>query len=206
MSELKLLKNCTIYTGESVLEKHAVLVEKGKIKKIMPDSESGAFESARQINLKGNYLIPGFIDLQLNGGGGSFFTQQISEESIEKIHQVYLRYGTTSFLPTLISTTFENILRALDVTAAYMRRSENIVLGLHIEGPFFNVKKKGAHAEKFLRSPTDDEINILAEKGKGIVSLITLAPEMVTDKQIRTLVNAGINVSAGHTDCSYAEA
>jgi N-acetylglucosamine-6-phosphate deacetylase len=206
MSKTILLTNCIAYTGSRILNQHAILVESGKIKALVPDSELKNYPSIDQINLNGNYLIPGFIDLQLNAGGGVFFTQSITEEAIEKIYRVYLEFGTTSFLPTLISTTFDNMIRAIEVTGNYMRKHGNIVPGLHMEGPFFNIKKKGAHLEKFIKKPSDQEINTIAEKGKGIVKLITLAPEMVSDKQIRTLVEAGINVSAGHTDCSYAEA
>jgi N-acetylglucosamine-6-phosphate deacetylase len=206
MDKAILLNNCIVHTGSAVLSQHAVLIANGKIKKLIPASESEMFSSAEQINLNGNYVIPGFIDLQLNAGGGVFFTRSLSEEAIEEIYRVYLEFGTTSFLPTLISTTFDNIIKAIEVTGNYMREHRNIVPGLHIEGPFFNLKKKGAHLEKFIKRPTDEEINIIAEKGRGIVKLITLAPEMVTDKQIRMLTEAGINVSAGHTDCSYAQA
>jgi N-acetylglucosamine-6-phosphate deacetylase len=206
MSKTTLLTNCIIHTGSAILHKHSILIESRKIKSLIQESEQEKFSSIEQINLKGNYVVPGFIDLQLNGGGGVFFTQHINEESIEEIYKIYLEFGTTSFLPTLISTTFENIISAIEVTKNYMRKQENVVFGLHIEGPFFNVKKRGAHAEKFIRKPSDEEINIITEKGKGIVKLITLAPEVVSEKQIRTLVDAGINVSAGHTNCTYAEA
>jgi N-acetylglucosamine-6-phosphate deacetylase len=206
MPQAKLFNNGVIHTGETLLENHSILIEDGKIKEIVPLSGLSAFSSVSQIDLKGNYVVPGFIDLQLNGGGGIFFTQQISEESIEKIYRIYLEFGTTAFLPTLISTTFDNIIRAIEVTDSFMQKHPLIVPGLHIEGPFFNVKKRGAHAEKFIRKPLDWEIDTIAELGKGIVKLITLAPEMVTDRQIRRLADAGINVSAGHTDCSYAQA
>jgi N-acetylglucosamine-6-phosphate deacetylase len=199
------LTNCIIYTGETVLKEHSILIKDGKIEKIFSSHE--IYDSnAKTIDLNGAYLIPGFIDLQLNGGGGVFFTQDIQEKTLDTIYKVYLESGTTSFLPTIITTSLENILQAIEVTGSYMKKNDSIVLGLHIEGPFFNVKKRGAHLEKYIRKATDKEVEQIAKKGEGVVKLLTAAPEMITEKQIKILLDAGINLSAGHTDVTYKEA
>jgi N-acetylglucosamine-6-phosphate deacetylase len=201
---IKLLKNCTIYTGESVLNDHSILIKDGMVHRIIPSGTKA--EANEIIDLGGRFVVPGFIDLQLNGGGGVFLTQDTSEKTIDKIYEVYLESGTTGFLPTIISSSLEKILEAIEVTRTFMRKKKDIVLGLHVEGPYFNVKKRGAHPEKIIRKPSDEEIQTIAKNGKGVVSLLSAAPEMLSAKQIKILLDAGIRLSAAHTEVSYPEA
>lgn len=200
----KLFKNCTVLSGEQILPGHSVLVEGNNIlsvaEKITPDSTTEVFD------LNGDYVVPGFIDLQINGGGGSFFTNDLDEKSLDTIYQSHLEYGTTSYLPTLISTSMDNIEKAIDVTKDVMAQEKYGVLGLHVEGPFFNKIKKGAHFEKFIHNPKDDEIEMFSTKGKGVIKLVTLAPEVAETNQIKRLVESGIKVSAGHSNATFDEA
>lgn len=196
-----LIKNATVATGEEILEHHHVLIQDGKIQTITPYAPDTGIQ---EIDLKGDFLVPGFIDLQVNGGAGAFFTKDINEKSVKKISEAHLEFGTTSYLPTLISTSFDRILEAIEVIRTC--KGKNGVLGMHLEGPYFNVRKKGAHFEKFIHKPLDHEIDELIEKGKDVIELLTLAPEVVGDKHIRKLVDSGIKVSAGHSNASYREA
>lgn len=204
---MQLLVNGIIHTGESVLREHSILIKENKILKIFP-AHQNAEESigAEKIDVQGSYIIPGFVDLQLNGGGGVYFTQTTDEKTIDKIYEVYLESGTTSFLPTVISTTLEKILLAIEVTKEYRKKKSGIALGMHLEGPYFNPRKRGAHLEKFIHRPSDQEVEEIAKKGEGVISLLTADPEALTEKQIRIFLEAGIKLSAGHTDISYQNA
>ena len=197
-----LFKNATVVTGEQILENHDVLVEKEKITKVA--SEITAPKDAEIIDVKGDYLIPGLIDLQVNGGAGAFFTKDLTEESIQKMGEAHMEFGTTSFLPTLISTSFDMILTAIEITKKCIGKWG--VLGMHLEGPYFNKKKKGAHFEKFIHNPTEDEIKQLCKHGKDVIKLLTLAPEITEPRFIRMLVDNNIKVSAGHSNATYDEA
>lgn len=197
------ITNATIITGERTLVNHSIFIKGNKIEKIAPTINLKD-KDVISIDLNGDYIIPGFIDVQVNGGGGAFLTKDITEESVEKMTSAHLEYGTTSLLPTLISTSHDRILEALDIIKKSMSHSG--VLGMHLEGPYFNPKKKGAHYEKFIHSPSDKEITDLVTKGKDIIKVLTLAPEKVEAKHIRQLVEAGIQVSAGHSNATYEEA
>jgi N-acetylglucosamine-6-phosphate deacetylase len=199
----KVFSNGIIFTGHSVLHTHSLIVENGQVKEIVPGTPT---DRGTVIDLKGKLIIPGLIDLQVNGGGGAFFTKDPSEETIKRMYYAHLEYGTTGFLPTVISTSLENILNCIEVTRQCMKEQKYGVLGMHLEGPFFNPIKKGAHAEKYIRKPTDEILRTIINKGEGVIKLITLAPELFTGKQINMLVEAGFKVSAGHSNCLYPEA
>lgn len=196
-----LIKNATVITGDQVLENHSILLENRTIKKI---AETIDVEANEVIDMQGDYVTPGFIDLQINGGAGAFFTKDLTAESLIKMSDAHIEFGTTSFLPTLISTSHDKILQALEAVREV--QGTYGILGMHLEGPYFNVKKKGAHFEKFIHSPEEHEINSLIQHGAGTLKLVTLAPEMVNLDYVRHLVDAGIRVSAGHSDATYDEA
>jgi N-acetylglucosamine-6-phosphate deacetylase len=207
MQQRQLLVNGVIHTGESILKEHSILIEGNKILKVFSSRENPINDKkADIIDLQGNYVVPGFVDLQLNGGGGVFFTQTTEEKTIDTIYEVYLESGTTSFLPTIISTTLDKILLSIEVTKDYMRKKPGIALGMHLEGPYFNPKKRGAHLEKYIHRPSDEEIEKIALQGEGVISLLTADPEALTERQINTLLEAGIKLSAGHTEIGYANA
>lgn len=197
-----LIKNATIITGDQILENHSILLEKDKISKIAAGYID--VENVEEIDMNGDYVSPGFVDLQINGGAGAFFTKDLDTDSLIKMGKVHMEYGTTSFLPTLISTSHDRILDALKAVKEV--QGTHGILGMHLEGPYFNVKKKGAHFEKFIHSPEKQEIDDLIREGEGVLKLITLAPEVVDLDLVRSLVDNGIKVSAGHSDASYNEA
>jgi len=161
---------------------------------------------ARIRDLNGARLAPGFIDLQVNGGGGALLNDDPSPATIRKIVQAHRRFGTTSILPTLITSSRKLILEAMAAVRSFIEAGETGVLGLHLEGPYINEKRAGVHDKRFIRSPNQDEIDELLVKGKDIVKIVTLAPECVPRSDVLRLIRDGIRVSAGHSDATFEEA
>lgn len=152
-------------------------------------------------------LAPGFIDLQVNGGGGEFFTHNTSLSAIKSMLDAHRTKGTTSLLPTIISESTEVHHQAANSVLTAIKAGFKAVLGIHIEGPFFAKNKRGAHAEHFIRKMESDDVdwlkNLAAQQNLKI--LLTTAPEVLEPGMIRELTQQGILVFAGHTDATYAE-
>ena len=197
------LTNCVIYTTESILIDHAVIIENELIKAIIPINELPS--DTYYIDLNGYNLTPGFIDLQLNGCGGVMFNGAETQQTLLIMQAANLKSGTTSYLPTFITDSDERMKKALDVVRNYMQTTDNEVLGLHLEGPYINSAKKGIHRAEFIREPSVAMIDLICANS-DIISQITLAPEMTPNEIIRQLSNAGIVVSLGHTNATYQQA
>ena len=149
-------------------------------------------------------MLPGFIDTQVNGGGGVLFNDDPSVDSIIEIGRAHRRFGTTGFLPTLISTDLHVVANAVRAVQTAIEIGVPGVLGIHIEGPFLNVERKGIHDATKLRGLDEDAVELLTSL-EGGRTLVTLAPEMTHPRIIRKLADAGVIVSAGHTDATYRE-
>lgn len=154
------------------------------------------------VDLAGGWLVPGFIDTQVNGGGGVLLNDQPSVAGIAAIGAAHARYGTTAFLPTLISDTLDVIEATLDAMDAAIKAGVPGVVGAHIEGPCIAVSRKGIHDPAKFRRLDAQMIDLLSRPRAGRV-MVTLAPEMADPASIRRLVDAGVIVSAGHTDADY---
>jgi len=194
------LTNAIVHTATGTLGDTAVLLSDGRIEALLPSSSLPP--AVARIDLGGQHLCPGFIDLQLNGCGGVNFNDALNMETLEAMHQANLRSGTTGFLPTLITSPDEAIYQAIEVMRQYRQRYPERIGGLHLEGPFLNEVKKGIHEAGQIRAPDTELIDTLCEHA-DIISKVTLAPEQVPERTIRQLVEAGILVSAGHTNASY---
>jgi N-acetylglucosamine-6-phosphate deacetylase len=178
-----------------------VVVETGRIAGIMLSSECPA--GLQRLELEGD-LVPGFIDLQVNGGGGVLFNDHPTVEGIAAIGQAHRRFGTTGFLPTLISDDLETVDRAIRAVDAAIEQGVPGVLGIHIEGPFLNAARKGIHDSSKFRMLDGQAFGLLTSSRHGRV-LVTLAPEVAPPGAIRALVDAGIIVAAGHTAATYED-
>lgn len=198
------LTNCKLYTEIAVLRDHALIVEAGRIRDILPTSQLPS--DCRRVDLHGWNVSPGFVDLQLNGCGGVMFNDTIASETLDIMHQTNLWSGTTSFLPTLITTADENMRTAMEVVHQYRQSHPYRVLGVHLEGPYLNPKRKGIHDGNYVRSPDDEMIAAIIQAGPEVVRLITLAPEIVSPKIIQSFKDVGILVAAGHTDANFEQA
>lgn len=166
---------------------------------------AAATPADRVVDLEGGWLLPGFIDTQVNGGGGVLFNDQVDVAAIAAIGEAHARFGTTAFLPTLISDTPAQIAAALAAVDAAIEQGVPGVVGIHIEGPFINEVKRGIHEAHRIRRLDADILDILTAPHRGRV-MLTLAPELCDDEDIRTLVRNGVIVSAGHSDATYDEA
>ncbi|GAB4371346.1 MAG: N-acetylglucosamine-6-phosphate deacetylase [Elainellaceae cyanobacterium] len=200
-----------IYTGDTKadtrqepLTDHALLIEGDRIVDLI--SIADLSDDCKAIDLGGDWVAPGFIDLQLNGCGGVMFNDAITSETLDTMHQTNLKSGTTSFLPTLITSSDEDMLAAMEVMQPYREAHPYSVPGLHLEGPYLNPKRKGIHNESYIRQPDRTMLQRIADYGRETVKLITLAPEVVAPDQIRLLADSGIVVSAGHTEASFEQA
>ncbi|MDC5847907.1 N-acetylglucosamine-6-phosphate deacetylase [Vibrio europaeus] len=197
------LTNCKIYTGSDVLVEHAVIINNNLIESVCPISELPSDIETRDLN--GANLSPGFIDLQLNGCGGVMLNDEITAETMQIMHQANLKSGCTSFLPTLITSSDEDMRQAVAAARDYHTQYQNQSLGLHLEGPYLNVMKKGIHSVDHIRPSEDNMIDFMCEN-TDVIAKVTLAPEHNDPVHIERLKAAGIVVSIGHTNATYTEA
>jgi len=196
------LVNGRILRDSGWADDQVVLIEGGLIARIVERDSPWSAEST--VDLQGQSLLPGFIDVQVNGGGGVLFNDDPSVASIRDIGEAHRRFGTTGFLPTLISDDLDVVSRAVKAVQDAIESGVPGVLGIHIEGPFLNAARKGVHDETKLRWLKEDALGLLTSL-KGGKTLVTLAPERTTPQIIRKLSDAGVIVSAGHTNGTYAE-
>jgi N-acetylglucosamine-6-phosphate deacetylase len=196
------LINGPLLIGGKLVTDLAVILEHGRIVSIVPQEEVPS--DAEVYDLQGNTLVPGFIDTQVNGGGDRLFNDDPSVETIAAIGSAHRRFGTTGFLPTLISDDAGKIAAAIDATRKAIAAGVPGVLGVHIEGPFLNPAKKGIHDAAKLRPISDSDIELLTS-GSGDKTVVTLAPELVPADAIRRLASGGVIVCAGHTQASADE-
>ena len=192
----------TIFDGKAVHHDSAVIIENARISRIVPQSEVPVGIPIRALPPRA-WLAPGFIDIQVNGGGDILFNDEPNPEGIAAIVAAHRRFGTTALLPTLISDTTEKMEMALD--GVQRAASDNpSVLGIHWEGPSLSPEKSGVHDAQMIRLPSPREAEILTSLKNG-VTLVTLAPERVPAGFITQLATAGIRVSLGHSMATYAQ-
>ena len=183
------------FDGKDFHQHHPITVQDGHI--LAFDTCSGA----KEVKLNGT-LVPGFIDVQVNGGGGALFNSDTSVECIEAIGAAHAKFGTTGFLPTLISDNIDVMRRAADAVAASLIKGCAGVLGVHFEGPHLSISKKGVHSQSYIRRISDAEIEVFSRNDLGI-KIVTLAPENVPVEVIKALVAADVKVCLGHSNADY---
>ncbi|NIH11531.1 MAG: N-acetylglucosamine-6-phosphate deacetylase [Serratia symbiotica] len=195
-----------VFTGYDVLDGHAVIIANGLIERVCPEAQLPA--GIETHDLSGALLVPGLIDVQLNGCGGVQFNDSldaISQQTLEIMQRANEKSGCTSYLPTLITSSDEFIKHGIAVMRTYLKTHRNQALGLHLEGPYLSPVKKGTHNPAFIRQPTSEMIDYLCANADVIIK-VTLAPEMVEPRFISQLSDAGIIVSAGHSNATYHQA
>ncbi|MGN6422659.1 MAG: N-acetylglucosamine-6-phosphate deacetylase [Asticcacaulis sp.] len=196
MSQITFI-NGRIVTPQGVVE--SALSATGETITAIGDTRTGEI-----IDLEGGWLLPGFIDTQVNGGGGVLFNDETTVEGIAAIGRAHRAYGTTGFLPTLISDELSVIDKAMRAVEDAIAAGAPGVLGVHIEGPFISKQRKGIHNPDLFRT-LDAESKALLKSLKRGRTLVTLAPENCAPEDIRELAEAGVIVAAGHTNATYAE-
>ncbi len=193
-------RNGRILTAQGIESERTLLVRGSHIEAVVGARE--VVGADRVVDLQGALLAPGFIDCQVNGGGGELFNDDPCVETIATIARAHRRFGTTGFLPTLISDDLDVVARAIDAVRDAIAGGVPGVLGIHIEGPFLNAERRGVHDASKLRELDADAVKLLT-RAHGGVTMVTLAPERTTPAFIRQLSDAGVIVSAGHTNATF---
>lgn len=191
-----------VFDGDKVRRGHAVVVEGDRIAALVPQGElpdGCAIEALPP----GAWLAPGFIDVQVNGGGDRLFNDDPSAETVAAIAAAHRRFGTTGLMPTLITDRPEKMPAALAAVRQAME-SEPSVLGIHLEGPFIAPERPGVHDPAAIRLPSEEDLALLTSLARG-VTLVTLAPERMPEGFVRRLGGAGVRVSLGHSMATYDE-
>ena len=197
----------SIFDGEHVLRDHAVVFRGDRISDVLPVSslQSESDGSDNRIELGDQILLPGFIDLQVNGGGGVLFNDAPRANTIARIGAAHRRFGTVGFLPTLITDTLDTMRDAIDAVEQAVKQGVPGVLGIHLEGPFLNRERAGVHNAGRFRRLDASAFDLLASSKVG-VTVVTLAPELTSAEMIGRLARAGIVVCAGHSAADYDQA
>lgn len=195
------LHNARVLLDEGfAADRVVVVLEHGRIAAVTTQMPS----DCERYDCQGQWLLPGFIDVQVNGGGGALFNSAPCVETIATIARAHRRFGTTSLLPTLISDDHAVIAKAIDATRRAIAQRVPGVIGVHIEGPCLNEEKKGAHDAAKFRDLDEDDLALLTSLREGR-TLVTLAPEMTQPATIARLAAAGVRVSAGHTNATFEQ-
>jgi len=200
---LTALVNARVLGDAGFIDAAVVLIDSARIVDVVVASDP-RIRTAQIHDLRGLTLAPGFIDCQVNGGGGVLFNDAPTVDGIRRIAQAHRKFGTTGLLPTLISDDAATMRAAIAATRAAIRQGVPGVLGIHLEGPFLAPQRKGIHDDAKFRAPTAMDVDLIAATDAGRI-LVTLAPEQVAPQTIRALVERGVILSAGHTAATWAQ-
>jgi N-acetylglucosamine-6-phosphate deacetylase len=206
MSERNALIGARVFDGEQYLDDHAVILNGEYIDAVVPRQQVP--DDVAVVVLSGGVIAPGFIDLQVNGGGGTFFTNTTTVEGVVNMLNGHRPTGTTSMMPTLVSDTADVHQSGVRAVSDAIAQGHKGILGVHVEGPFFDMARRGAHNARYIRTMEQSDIDwlIAAHRATGAMKVIlTLAPEHAKPGQIQQLTDAGITVCAGHTDAHYED-
>lgn len=197
--------NGRIFTGDEILENSCVLTDGDMILEIIQPVDIPS--NATLIDLKGTLLAPTLIDLQIYGGNGEMFGEYPSVKNLENTYHYCVSGGAGYFMPTVATNADTIMYDAIQAVKDYCQQGGKGVLGLHLEGPYLNVEKRGAHLKQFIKNePSVREVKKLLEAGTDVIKMMTLAPEVVSDDIISLLQDYGVTISMGHTNATYAQA
>ena len=198
---VKIVTNGLLYTGEELLTHHALVIQKDRIIDIIPQYEIPA--NAEVIDCKGSFIVPGFIDLQIYGAGGYLFSGNLTAEALKAIADDLVSKGTTGFVITLATNSIDVFLKAIRLVRDHPHPA---LLGIHLEGPYINPAKRGAHIEQYIKTPQRKEIEALLKEANGVIKIVTLAPEVTDPELLKLLIDNGVIISAGHSNATFQQA
>lgn len=202
---IQALCNATVFTGREVLKEKAVIIENGFIKEILPVNDP-SLQHARTTDLKDLLIAPGLIDLQIYGSGGKLFGGEPSPDALRQMENDLSGEGCTGFLATVATNSSEVVKRAIESAKIYRKSSSGNFLGLHLEGPYLNPQRRGAHPAAYMKKATLEEVKAWADLAEGEIRMMTIAPELQDEPVLEFLKDQGIVLSAGHSNASYPEA
>ena len=190
-----------LFTGTEWLYNHQIIIGDGIIQSISPITDGGAFTTDAE-----TFMAPAFIDFQVYGAASKLFSAYPSAGTLQTMQEVFCKEGTCLFQPTLATNTITVFKEAIDAVKDYWNEDGKGVHGLHLEGPWINPDKRGAHIKELIHPPGFEEVKDLLEYGKGVIKTITIAPEVCSDEIIETLLSYDIILSAGHSNATFEQA
>lgn len=196
ITNASLFKNSQLYTGQ------VILIAGEKIKAIGTNLDLHGFEI---IDAAGGYVVPGFVDLQIYGSGGDLFSAYPSEATLKQMDADLITKGTTGFLACVATNSPEVVYQAISAAKAYREKAKGF-LGLHLEGPYLNSKRLGAHVPEYVCKAKLEEVKRVMEHADGTVKMMTIAAELQDDEVITYLLKQGVVLSLGHSDASFEQA
>ena len=192
-----------VFTGKEWLNNTTINVDGGIIRDL--DQEDRGKKEVEYLYGEDLFLAPAFIDLQIYGAAGKLLAVYPDGESLRLLYDYCLNGGAPVFQPTMATNSRDVFYKAIDAVRDYWAQGGKGVHGLHLEGPWINMKKKGAHVEQEIHSPTMDEVKELLDYGQDVITMITLAPEVCSKEIIEFIISKGIVISAGHSDASFEQ-
>lgn len=202
-----LIKNVKLITPYEVLNGYAVVIKNGKIVDILPEASVDLSSFDEVIDGEGNFLAPGFVDIHNHGNSG-YDVMDSTEEALDNIGKFHLKNGVTSYLGTVITSSYEDIIKAISNVVDY-KNKENLsqIIGIHLEGPFFSVEKKGAQPEIYIKRPDMEATKKIVEASKGMLKMVSVAPEIDGALEVISyLKENNVSVTMAHTSATYEEA
>lgn len=196
------ITNCKLFKAELLLTDQSVLVENGKITRVSNEPIPPGYQ---QIDAEGDFLCASFIDLQIYGSGGPLFSAYPTADTLQQMDEDLLRKGTKGFLACVATNSMEVVYQSLDAAKAYRTQAKGF-LGLHLEGPYLNAKRKGAHVAAYIHKAELDEVKQVLDYADGTIKMMTLAAELQDDAVISYLLDNNVVLSLGHSDASFDEA
>lgn len=203
MPQLTALINAIIYTGKEKLSQKAVLIKDGFITSIVGQHEVPS--DADIVDLRNNFLAPGIIDLQIYGAGDEIFAAKPYPDTLRKMEDTLIRQGCTGFYATIATNSPDVLKQAIEAAKQYRPDAKGNFLGLHLEGPFLNTKRSGAHLKNYIKQGAIAQVKEWVEMAEAEIKMMTIAPELQDDEFIAYLQSEGILLSIGHSDATFEQ-
>ena len=194
--------NSRFFRDNELIANQAVLINEGKIVAFTDGTIPNGYEV---IDAEQDYLVPGFIELQIYGSGGNLFSAYPTVETLAQMDADLISKGTTNFLACVATNSPTVVYQAIEAAKAYRAQARGF-MGLHLEGPYLNAKRRGAHIEEFIKKATLQEVKALLAHADGVVKMMTIAPELQDDEVIQLLLAHDVVLSIGHSDATFEQA
>ena len=196
------ITNSRFFRDNQLIANQTILIKEDKISAFTDGTVPDGYET---IDAEQNYLVPGFIDLQIYGSGGNLFSAYPTAQTLAQMDDDLISKGTTNFLACVATNSTEIVQQAIIAAKAYRSQAKGF-MGLHLEGPYINAKRRGAHIAKYIKKGTFEEVKALLVEADGVVKTMTIAPELQDDEVIQLLLDHNVILSIGHSDATYEQA
>jgi len=195
------ITNSRFFRNSELIANQTILINECKIVAFTDGTIPNGYEV---IDAEQDYLVPGFIELQIYGSGGNLFSAYPTAETLAQMDTDLISKGTTNFLACVATNSSEIVYQAIEAAKAYRSKSKGF-MGLHLEGPYLNAKRRGAHLAEFIKKATLNEVKTLLEHADGVIKMMTIAPELQDDEVIQLLLDNNVVLSIGHSDATFEQ-